>query len=112
MLLHGIGKLYDWLGGQTDFFDPFGIGGQTSLGLVVFAEFFCSLLVIIGLYTRLALIPLIITLAVAFFMFHAKDELMDKELPLVYLLNSLVLLLTGPGSYSLDEWRKKNAIGF
>lgn len=106
MLLHGMGKLHDLLQGKTDFFDPFGIGGLASLVLVVIAEFFCSLLLILGLWTRFALIPLIISMSVAFFLFHADDEFIDKELPLIYLINFIVLLVTGPGRFTVSHFIK------
>lgn len=105
MLLHGIGKLIDLFGGRSDFYDPFGIGGVASLTLVTFAEFVCSILVIIGLKTRLALIPLITAMLVASFLYHHNDELMDKDLPLLFLMNFIVMLFTGPGKYSVDGMR-------
>ncbi len=50
-----------------------GIGSKLSFNLVIFAEFFCGLLVLIGFFTRLAVIPIFIDMAVAFFIAHAKD---------------------------------------
>lgn len=103
MALHGLGKMSDLFTGKHDFFDPFGWGGAFSLAMAAFAECFCSLLVIFGIKTRLALLPLITTMAVAFFLFHSGEELPDKELPLLYLLIFIALLVTGPGRYSFDE---------
>ena len=57
MLTHGGPKLMQVLDGNLKFSDPIGIGPELSLILVVFAEFFCSILIIIGLGTRLATIP-------------------------------------------------------
>lgn len=105
MLLHGLGKLMDLLNGKTAFFesfDPFGIGGVAMLTLAVVAEFGCAILLIVGLFTRLSLIPLVVTMAIAFLVFHAQDPLMDKELPLLYLVDFVGLFLLGPGKYSLD----------
>lgn len=107
MILHGIGKLQDLLKGRTDFFDqfdPFGIGGLAMLVFAVAAEFVCSVLVIIGFYARFAIVPMIITMGVAFFVFHADHHIMDKELPLIYLGSFVFLFLTGSGKYSLDIW--------
>ena len=36
-----------------------GMTGKFPLALTIFAEFFCSILLIFGLFTRLALLPLI-----------------------------------------------------
>ena len=67
MLSHGIPKLMKLMDGNMEFGDPIGIGVPASLALTVFAEVLCSALLVIGLWTRLALIPLIITMAVAVF---------------------------------------------
>ena len=67
MMMHGYHKLLNIISGQVEFADPIGIGESLSLYLTVFAEFFCSILLILGLMTRLALIPLMITMLVALF---------------------------------------------
>ena len=102
MLLHGFGKITDFYDGASDWPDPFHVGPVVSKGLTVFAELFCTVFVVIGLFTRFALIPLIICMAVIVFIVHSGDPLDDKESALVYLLMYLSLLIAGPGKYSLD----------
>lgn len=102
MLFHGIPKLGKVLAGNLDFGDPIGIGSGPSLVLAVFAEFGCSLLLLVGLGTRLAVIPLIITMLVAAFIVHADDPITGKDLQLLYLLVYGVLFLLGSGKYSLE----------
>ena len=105
---HGWGKLMRLTSGDPiKFADPFGIGPEASLALVVFAEFLCALLLMIGLFSRYATIPLIITMFVAAFVAHGDDPFGKQEKALMYLLGYISLLLTGPGWYSLDaQWRK------
>jgi len=103
MLYHGIPKLNTFLSGNIQFADPIGIGAPASLALAVFAEVFCSVLVLIGLATRLAVIPLIITMLVAVFIVHAEDGLAKQESGIHYLLTYLVLLFAGAGSVSFDS---------
>jgi putative oxidoreductase len=55
MVHHGYEKLQSLLAGSTDFPDPLHVGGQISLALTVFAEFFCSILLILGLLPALPL---------------------------------------------------------
>lgn len=104
MLGHGLGKLQGYSTGAATFPDPLGVGHQLSMTLAVGAEFFCSALLILGLATRLALTQLIATMAVAFFIVHAKDGMQVKELALVYLMTYVGLFITGPGRLSLDAW--------
>ena len=43
-----------------------GMNGSFPLALTIFAELFCSLLLVLGLFTRLSLIPLLFTMAYIF----------------------------------------------
>jgi len=100
---HGWGKLMKMLGDEPiKFIDPLGIGMELSFYLVVLAEFLCALLLVIGLFTRWATVPLIVTMLVAVFLIHGSDPFGDKELALLYLLPFIVLFFCGPGKYSLD----------
>lgn len=103
MITHGWMKLSAALSGNMQFGDPIGIGTELSLYLAIFAEFACSILLILGLFTRLALIPLIITMLVAFFLVHGNDAFQVKELAFIYLGLYLAIFLTGPGKYSIDS---------
>jgi len=103
ILTHGFSKLMKILDGDFGFMDPIGIGATTSLFLVTFAEFFCALFLLLGFFTRGALIPLIINFLVIIFIAHGDDPFGRKELPLLYLTSFITLFLTGPGKLSLDE---------
>lgn len=105
---HGWPKLSRWETLSQNFADPFGIGPTASLTLAIFAEIVCSIAIILGLFTRLASIPLFITMAVAAFYAHAGDPFRQKELALVYLMTFQFFILAGPGRLSLDHllWKK------
>jgi putative oxidoreductase len=103
MLTHGFPKLMKVIEGNMQFGDPLGLGATTSLILATFAEAFCSIFIMLGLATRLATIPLIITMATAAFIVHANDPFSRQEMPLLYLLIYITLLVTGAGKYSVDH---------
>jgi putative oxidoreductase len=107
MILHGWSKFIDFSDGVAEWPDPFHVGPVASKGLTVFAELFCTIFVVIGLFTRFALIPLIICMVVIVFVVHSGDPFGDKESGLIYLLMYLTLFLTGPGKYSLDRMLRK-----
>lgn len=100
---HGLGKLMSFSEKWHRFPDPLGIGSEFSMVLAVFAEFFCSIALILGIKTRLAAIPLFITMMVAVLIIHAYDPWSKKELPLLYAIPFLTLILTGGGRYSLTD---------
>lgn len=102
LFAHGWGKLIHFNERSATFADPIGLGPFVSLALVVFAEVVCSALVMIGLATRLATIPILIFFMVAAFVQHAADPWAKRELPLVYAVAFVAILMIGPGRYSLD----------
>lgn len=105
MLSHGMGKFSKLTGPEPiAFADPFGMGETTSLALTVFAEVVCSLFLLFGLATKISTLPLIITMLTAVFVVHLHDPFSQKELGLFYLLIYLIILVAGPGRYSIDNW--------
>lgn len=103
IMAHGYDKLQHFSKYSAAFADPFHIGVRASLSLDIFAEFFCSILVILGLLTRLATIPLIIAMSVALFYVHHGDITGDGERAGLYLAIFFTLLLSGPGKLSMDR---------
>ncbi len=102
MIPHGYDKMQEFLAGNHDFPDPLHVSPMLSHGLTIFAELFCSILLVLGLYTRLALIMLIGCMAIVSFSIHGADPLGDKEHALLYLFAYLGIFLTGAGKYSID----------
>ena len=102
LLVHGIQKVVSYHTLSTTFADPIGLGSQLSLNLAIFAELICSLGIIFGFLFRLSLIPVIVTMFVAAFFALKGAPWVQRELPLSYLLVMLLLMVSGPGRYSLD----------
>ena len=111
MLTHGLPKLAKFFSDEPIVFaSVFGMSQSFSLALTVFAEVFCSMLILVGLGTRFASIPLIITMAVAVFYIHGADPFSNKEMAVLYLLGFSFLLITGGGKYSVDTMISKALI--
>lgn len=101
MLTHGIPKI-NRLTNPEGFPDPLGVGPLFSLILAIIGEVIAPVLIIIGLKTKLAAIPAMITMGVAAFMIHAADPIGKKEHALLYLIAFLAIFLAGPGRFSVD----------
>lgn len=108
LINHGVGKMYKLHEDPVKFMDFMGLGPEASLYLVVFAEVVCALLVALGLFTRLACIPVIINFFVVIFVAQAESPFGDIESALIYLLAFIILFITGPGKYSIDSVLDKN----
>ena len=129
MATHGWGKVQMLFDGKaSDFGDPIGLGPTVSLVGAAGAEFVCSLLVAVGLFTRFAAVPVAFTMAVAAFVIHGNDPwtmggavrvLEDgtyamgssKEPALLFCTAFLALALLGGGRFALDAliFKKKAA---
>ena len=108
-LAHGLPKAQKRLAGNFEFADPLGLGAGVSLALAVFGELVCGLLIAAGLYTRLAAVPAVFTMAVAAFVTHWADAFGKKELALLYGVAFLAIALCGPGRYSVDAAMGRSA---
>ena len=104
MLVHGLPKLVMLFSGEPISFPGImGLDPEVSLFLAAFSEVVCSLLILFGFGTRLAVLPLIVTMLVAAFYFHLSDPFSSKEPGLLYILVYGLLFVTGSGKYSVDR---------
>ncbi|MFN7676469.1 DoxX family protein [Flavobacterium sp.] len=86
-----------------------GMTGGVPLFLTIFAEFFCSLFLILGLFTRFSLFVLMFCMGYIFMVIFPMS-IVDKgengyhfNDAFVYFIIYLGLFFTGPGKYSLDK---------
>lgn len=102
LMMHGIVKIANFSELSATFPDLLGVGSYYSLILAVFAEVICSCACIVGLLFRLALIPMIVTMAVAFWGVHGGN-ISEGELSFIFLIVFILLWLAGPGLLSVDK---------
>jgi len=100
---HGWQKISQFSQMQGSFVNFFGMGSSVSLTLSLFAEFVCGIFLVFGLFTRAAVILLIINMATALTMAHDWAIFTDGQLPFLFFTGFIVLLLLGPGKLSLDS---------
>lgn len=102
-LAHGMGKMP-----PSDRF----IQGVGEMGLPApaffawmsgFAEFFCGLLLAVGLATRPAALFVSLNMFVVVFLAHAGDPFGNRERGVLFLCIALFFLLAGAGRYSFDQ---------
>lgn len=106
MIPHGWGKLQNFSAYSEKFISFMGLGSSFSLALCIFAELICSALLMIGLFSRFATIPLLITTFVIM-NFHNWILFGDYDLVPAFMLGYFSILILGPGKYSLDHFLSK-----
>jgi putative oxidoreductase len=104
---HGYRKLVEFSARKDTFMNFLGLGSTTSLILIIFAEVVCSVLIVLGLFTRFAAIPPLIGMLVVVFVSYNGDVFGKGELAALYAVGYTVLLLVGPGKASMDAMMKK-----
>lgn len=98
----GYNKLIHFSEKKHSFMNFMGIGSSLSLSLVIFAEFFCGMLIVAGFLTRLAAATLVISLSVVVFKVTHGDIFGQGKEATHFLAAFLVILLCGPGRASVD----------
>ncbi len=108
MISHGLPKLNTLMaGGNIEFMSFLGLSPATTMVLVIFSELVCSFFIILGLFTRLALIPLIITMIIAVFVVHLPMGFKEMEIGSLYLVSYILLMCSGSGYFSVDGMMTK-----
>lgn len=103
MIPHGWDKLMHFKSYSNTFYSLWGLPPMLCLGLVIFAELFCSFALLLGLFTRLAAIPLVFTMFVAAFLVHIADGWGEMEHALLYFSIYLPISVFGAGKWSFDK---------
>lgn len=111
MVGHGAQKLFGWFDGYGltkagEAFASMGMEpGVLMAALAGGTEFFGGILLILGLFTRVAALALAGTMAVAIAVAHSTAFFLPTgmEFALILLLASLSLLISGGGAWSLDR---------
>lgn len=100
---HGLSKLSNYSEHHNNFPDPIGLGNSASMLAAIFAEVFCAALVVLGIGTRLAALPVAFTMFVAAGIVHAQDPFAKQEFALLYGICFLTLFFIGGGMFSLGN---------
>jgi putative oxidoreductase len=108
---HGYLKVFGGLHHHVQFVTSLGLPGWTAY-LSAFAEFFGGILVLIGLFTRVAAFAICIDLSVAIATVHFHKGLMGQggyEFPLALAALAFGLIFLGAGPIAFDHIRAPGA---
>ena len=100
---HGLGKFNKLIQGDFSFANPLGIGEAPTLFLAVFSEFLAPIFIIVGYKTKFFSFFPAATMFIAAFVVHWGDPFGRVEKALLFLTVFVILMMTGPGKYSIDR---------
>ena len=102
LIVHGLPKVLNYTQELTVIEDPLHLGRWLTLNLAIFAEVLCPLLIMLGLFTRLACLPIVVLLLVSMLIAHPEWSLAEGQFGWLLLIIFMTLLITGPGQFSLS----------
>jgi putative oxidoreductase len=100
---HMMRKLGNFPQELREFPDPLGVGHAASFVMALASEGGCSILVAIGLATRLLSLPVVFTMLMVLVLGARGVEGADVQSALLYALPYTVLVLAGGGRWSIDH---------
>ena len=103
LIVHGLDKITHFSKYEYSFYNFLHIGHRWSLVLCIFAEVFCSALVVLGLFTRFAALVLCINFAVVLLLVIKGQSLEAQAAAIMYFTAFFALLLTGQARFSVDD---------
>lgn len=100
--VHGLPKLLHWQHELANIEDPLHLGGSVTLACALVAEVVCPVLVAIGLFTRLASLPVLFLLLVSMVLVHPDWTIADGQFGWLLIIVFGTLALGGGGRFSVD----------
>jgi putative oxidoreductase len=82
--------------------NPFHLPEGLNSAFAIGGNLFFPLLIIAGLLTRLAILPVLMITLAGYFFVHWHDPVLVRDTPYIYSIIYLLLLVLGPGKYSVD----------
>lgn len=102
--VHGLKKFRVENGQKEKVPNPLGLPDKLNALVASLADTVVPFLIILGLGTRLAVLPTIGVTAIGYFVVHRKDSLEVRDVPYMYTLSLLLILALGAGKYSIDYY--------
>jgi putative oxidoreductase len=99
--VHGLPKLMNFSHELTVIEDPFNMGAPITLSLAIFAEIVCPILIGIGLFTRIATLPILVVLLVSLVLVHPQWSLTEGQFAWLLLILFTTIAIAGPGRYAV-----------
>lgn len=102
--VHGMKKFRVENGQREHVPNPLHLPDKLNGIVATFSDTVVPFLIMLGIGTRLVILPTIGVTAIGYFVVHRKDNLEVRDVPYMYTLSLLLVLALGPGTLSLDHY--------
>lgn len=101
---HGLKKIGIGVAEAEQVPNPLHLPEMINNVFAISANIFFPILVMLGFFTRLSVLPILAVTLTGYFVLHFHDAPLMKDAPFMYSLSYLLILFLGPGRYSLDYY--------
>lgn len=102
--VHGLKKFRLENGVKEHVPNPLGLPDKVNGLIATFSDTVVPFLVMLGIGTRLVILPTIGVTAIGYFVVHRYDNIEVRDVPYMYTLSLLFLLVLGAGTISVDHY--------
>jgi putative oxidoreductase len=100
--VHGMKKFRVENGQREQVPNPLGLPEKLNGLVATFSDTVVPFLLMIGIGTRLILLPTIAVTSIGYFVVHRKDSLEVRDVPYMYSISLIFIWILGAGRYSVD----------
>lgn len=109
LAVHGLPKVANYSSQLAAIEDPFHLGRTVSIIFAIFAEVICPPLMIVGIATRFAAVPLLLVTILALVFVHRDWSLAQGQFAWMLLILFGTIVIAGPGSIRVGGVGERNS---
>ncbi len=104
LIAHGLKKIGVGVAIAETVPNPLGIPEFFNQAFAIVANIIMPLFIAMGLFTKIATLPILAITLTGYFIVHFHDPIAVKDIPFMYSVCFLFITFAGPGKYSLDYY--------
>lgn len=101
--VHGLKKFRVRDGQREQVPNPLHLPERLNRSVATLSDTVAPFLIMLGVATRLVVLPVIGVTAIGYFVVHRRDSPEVRDVPYIYTLSMLLLLALGAGAFSIDQ---------
>lgn len=101
--VHGLKKFRGRDGQREQVPNPLHLPERLNRSVATLSDIVAPFLIMLGVATRLVVLPVIGVTAIGYFVVHRRDSPEVRDVPYIYTLSMLLLLALGAGAFSIDQ---------